>query len=98
MLCSVFLLGPVLIFVGNLPTFLVFASEKPLRKKSLLLVINMAFADAILEAVSMPLYVFLWIRPGYGIIKRNCPWISLGVSLMPPSPKGSLISGAAIAF
>ena len=52
MLCGVFLLEAVLISVGNLLTFVVFASEKPLRKKSLLLVINMAFADAILEAVS----------------------------------------------
>ena len=65
MLCGVFLLEAVLISVGNLLTFVVFASDKPLRKKSLLLVINMAFADAILEAVSLPLYVFLWIMPSF---------------------------------
>ena len=59
-LCSVFLLEAVLISVGNLLTFVVF-TEKTLRKKSHLLVINMAFADAILGAVAMPLYVFLWI-------------------------------------
>ena len=86
-LCSVFLLEAVLISVGNLLTFVVFTSKKTLRKKSHLLVINMAFADAILGAVAMPLYVYLWIGPliGYGIIKRNCPWTSLGVLLMPPS-------------
>ena len=35
--------------------------EKKLRKKSLLLVINMAFADVMLGAVSLPLYIYLRI-------------------------------------
>ena len=64
-LCSVFLLEAVLISVENLLTFEVFTSEKTLRKKSHLLVINMAFADTILGAVAMPLYVFLWIGPTF---------------------------------
>ena len=87
-LCSVFLLEAVLISVGNLLTFVVLTSKKTLRKESNLLVINMAFADTILGAVSMPLYVYLWIGPTFWLwnsVKRNCPWTSLGVLLMPPS-------------
>ena len=66
-LCSVLLLEAVLISVENLLTFVVFTSEKTLRKKSHLLVINMAFAHTILGAVAMPLYVFLWIGPTFWI-------------------------------
>ena len=100
MLCSVFLLEAVLISVGNLLTFVVFASEKPLRKKSLLLVINMAFADAILEAVSLPLYVFLWIMPSFWL-RNYKEKLSLDISwsvVDATFSKGSLISAAAIAF
>ena len=46
--------GSCIIIVGNFLTFVVFASEE-----SLLLVINMAFADTILEPVSMPLCVLM---------------------------------------
>ena len=100
MLCSVFLLEAVLISVGNLLTFVVFASEKPLRKKSLLLVINMAFADAILEAVSLPLYVFLWIMPSFWLwnykekLSLDIPWSVVDATFS----QGLLISAAAIAF
>ena len=100
MLCSVFLLEAVLISVGNLLTFVVFASDKPLRKKSLLLVINMAFADAILEAVSMPLYVFLWIGPTYWLwnyrkkLSLDISWSVVDATFT----QGLLISAAAIAF
>ena len=100
MLCSVFLLEAVFISVGNLLTFVVFASDKPLRKKSLLLVINMAFADAILEAVSLPLYVFLWIMPSFWLwnykekLSLDISWSVVDATFS----KGSLISAAAIAF
>ena len=45
-----FLIGsrPALIVAGNFLTIGVFAKEKKLRKKSLFLVVNMAFADFIL--------------------------------------------------
>ena len=74
--------------------------EKPLRKKSLLLVINMAFADAILEAVSMPLYVFLWIGPTYWLwnyrkkLSLDISWSVVDATFT----QGLLISAAAIAF
>ena len=56
-----FLLEAVLIIAGNFLTIGLFAKEKKLRKKSLLLVVNMAFADLTLGAVSLPLYVYLII-------------------------------------
>lgn len=59
--CSVFMLEAVLIVSGNLLTIVLFALEKTLRKKSLFLVVNMAFADMMLGAVSVPLYIYLSI-------------------------------------
>ena len=99
-LCSVFLLEAVLISVGNLLTFVVFTSKKTLRKKSHLLVINMAFADAILGAVAMPLYVYLWIGPTYWLwnykekLSLDISWSVVDATFS----QGSLISAAAIAF
>ena len=57
--CSVFALASVFIVVGNLLTIVLFAVDKRLRRKSLFLVINMAFADLLLGAVSMPLYIYI---------------------------------------
>ena len=48
----------VLIVIGNLLIIVLFAANKKLRKKSLILVINMAFADLMLGAFSIPIYVF----------------------------------------
>lgn len=47
-----------LMFGGNLFTIVLFAVEKRLRKKSLFVVINMAFADMMFGAVSLPLFVY----------------------------------------
>ena len=69
---SVFcLLEAVLIIAGNFLTISLFAKEKKLRKKSLFLVVNMAFADFISGAVSLPLYVYLFIGPTYRLWKRE---------------------------
>ena len=87
--------GSCMITVGNFLTFVVFASEK-----SLLLVINMAFADTILGAVSMPLCVFLWIGPTYWLWNYKKK-LSLDISrsvVDATFSQGSLISAAAIAF
>ena len=87
--------GSCMITVGNFLTFVVFASEK-----SLLLVLNMAFADTTLGAVSMPLCVFLWIGPTYWLwnykkkLSLDISWSVVYVSFS----QGSLISAAAIAF
>ena len=57
--CSAFALEAALIVIGNLLTIVVFAVNKKLRnKKSLFLVINMAFADLMFGAVALPLYIY----------------------------------------
>ena len=50
---------------GNLLTIILFVREKKLRKKSLFLVMNMALADVMLGAVSLPLFVYLLAGPYY---------------------------------
>ena len=57
-LCSAFILSSVLIIAGNLLTLVLFAVTKPLRRKSLFLVMNMAFADLMLGAFTLPFYIF----------------------------------------
>ena len=55
-LCSAFVVEAVLIAAGNLLTVLLFAFNRKLRRKSLFLVINMAFSDAMIGAVCLPLF------------------------------------------
>lgn len=57
--CSVFILAVILIVAGNLLTIVLFVTNQRLRKKSLFLVINMAVADLMLGAVTLPLYIYL---------------------------------------
>lgn len=57
--CSVFILAAILIVVENLLTIVLFVTDQRLRKKSLFLVINMAVADLMLGAVTLPLYIYL---------------------------------------
>ena len=54
-----------LIVMGNVLTIILFAREKKLRKKSLFLVMNMALADVMLGAVSLPLWVYFLVGPYY---------------------------------
>ena len=56
--CITFALEAILIVVGNLLTVALFAVDKKLRKKSLFLVINMAFADLLFGVVCLPLYIY----------------------------------------
>lgn len=56
--CSAFAIVSFFIIVGNVLAISVFALNKKLRKKSFLLVINMACADLILGAVSLPLFIY----------------------------------------
>ena len=60
-MCSGLLFEAILIFVGNFLTIILFALEKKLRKKSLFLVVNMAFADMMLGAVSLPVFVYMGV-------------------------------------
>lgn len=57
-LCSAFMLVSVLIVVGNLLIILLFAVNRRLRKRSLFLVINIAFADLMLGTLTVPIYIF----------------------------------------
>ncbi|XP_078363759.1 adenosine receptor A3-like [Oculina patagonica] len=56
--CSAFILTSLFIVVGNLLTIILFVLNKTLRKKSFFLVINMAFADLMLGALSIPFYIW----------------------------------------
>ena len=56
--CSAFIVTSIFIVVGNLLTIVLFAVYKKLRKKSLFLVINMAFDDLMLGVLSLPLYIY----------------------------------------
>ena len=62
---TAFMFESGLIVMGNVLTLIIFAREKKLRKKSLFLVMNMALADVMLGAVSLPLYVYLIVGPYY---------------------------------
>ena len=54
---SAFSLISVLIVTGNLTTITLFAVNKKLRKKCFFLIVNMAYADLLVGAVSLPLKV-----------------------------------------
>jgi len=43
---------------GNLLTLVLFAANRSVRKRSLFLVINMAFADVMLGILSLPTYIY----------------------------------------
>ena len=79
-LCSTFILSLVLIIAGNLLTLVLFTVTKPLRRKSLFLVINMAFADLLLGTFSVPFYIYsvgdtyqLWtVKYGFNLMVFRC--------------------------
>ena len=56
--CSVLTLEAVLIVLENFLALVLFAVNKRLRKRSLFLVINMAFADLLSGALSLPILIY----------------------------------------
>ena len=56
--CIAFTLEALLIVLGNFLTLVLIAVNKRLRKRSLFLVINMAFADLLSGAVSLPILIY----------------------------------------
>ena len=64
-LCSAFVVEAVLIAFGNLLTVVLFAFNRKLCRKSLFLIINMAFSGPLLGAVCLPLYVYLIVGPAF---------------------------------
>ncbi|XP_022809515.1 dopamine D2-like receptor [Stylophora pistillata] len=57
-LCSSFILTSVFSVAGNSLALFLFAVNKKLRKKSLFLIINMAFADLMVGTLCLPIYVY----------------------------------------
>ena len=95
----VFLMEAVLIVAGNFLTICLFAKEKKLRKKSLFLVVNMAFADLISGAVSLPLYVYTSIGPSYRLLKTSYKALDIGWDVTDTTfSQTSLISAVSIAL
>ena len=76
-LCAGFILSFVFIVVGNLLSIVLFAVNRRLRKRSLFLVINMAFADLMLGTVTLPLYIY---RVGKSFQLWNYGW-SMSLSI-----------------
>jgi len=70
--CTASVLIFVFVVVGNLLTIVLFAVNRSLRKKSLLLVINMAFADLMLGILSLPLYIHN-LGYSFGLWKGDSP-------------------------
>ena len=62
--CSAFALEAVVTAVRNSLTIVLFAVNKNLRKRSLFLVINMAFAD-LLGAVTLTFYIYAVVGDAY---------------------------------
>ena len=97
-LSVVFLLEAVLIVAGNFLTICLFPKEKKVRKKSLFLVVNMAFADLMSGAVSLPLYVYTSIGPSYRLWKTSYKALEIGWDVTDTTfSQASLISAVFIA-
>ena len=71
--CIAFVLAGVFIVGGNLLTVILFAVNKKRRKKSLFLVISMAFADLMLGAITLPIYIIYFIGNDYGLWSVRSP-------------------------
>ena len=94
-----FLLEAVLIITGNFLTIGLFATERKLQKKSLFLVVNMAFTDLISGAVSLPLYVYVSIGPSYRLWKTSYKTLEIVWDVTDTTlSQASLISAVFIAF
>ena len=89
--CTALVLVSLFVVLGNILSLGIFALNKKLRKKSFLLVINMAFADLILGALALPLYIYhvgkdfkLWTADGndslemlYRVVDTVCAQASI---------------------
>ena len=71
--CIAFVLADVFIVGENLLTVILFAVNKKRRKKSLFLVISMVFADLMLGAITLPIYIIYFIGNNYGLWRVKSP-------------------------
>ena len=74
--CIAFVLAGVFIVGGNSLTVILFAVNRRRRKKSLFLVISMAFADLMLGAITLPIYIIYFIGKDYGLWRvKSLPYL-----------------------
>ena len=74
--CIAFVLADVFIVGGNSLTVILFAVNRRRRKKSLFLVISMAFADLMLGAITSPIYIIYFIGKDYGLWRvKSLPYL-----------------------
>ena len=79
--CSVYALEAVSIVVGNLVTIVLFAVNRDLRKKSLYLIINVAFADLMYGALLTPFDIyFIYVGYFYELWSGNQSSTALNIS------------------
>ena len=71
--CIAFILADVFIVGGNLLTVILFAVNKKCRKKRFFQVISMAFADLMLGAITLPIYIIYFIGNVYGLWSVRWP-------------------------
>ena len=83
---TAFMFESAISIMGNMLVIILFAREKKLRQKSLFLVMNMALADVMLGAVSLPLFIF-WQEPtiSCGLQRKMPPFFILFIFLILPS-------------
>jgi len=87
----------VVIVVANLLTIVLFAFNKKLRsKKSLYLVLNMAFADLFLGGVCLPMYVHFLARLLHGQVKLDEKTPTIFTSIFFIFAQASFITAALI--
>ena len=97
---TAFMFESAIIIMGNMLVIILFAREKKLRKKSLFLVMNMALADVMLGAVSLPLWVCFSVGPYYQLwtAKPNTPMSYSFYFLDTTFSQSSLISAVFISY
>ena len=95
-LCTALIFSFVSIVVGNLLTIVLFAANKILRKRSLFLVINMAFADLMLGTVSLPISTFTGLGNvfSFGKVVGRCLFSIFYTTVDIVFSQASLISAA----
>ncbi|CAH3166553.1 unnamed protein product, partial [Porites evermanni] len=98
--CGVLSLEAICIVVGNFLTLFLFSVTKEVRKRSLFLVINMAFADLMIGALSLPLYIYFYVGDVYQLwnVSIETPWRIFFPALQVIFSQASLISAAMISF
>ena len=98
--CSVLATEAALIVASNLLTLFLFAVTKKLRKRCLFFVFNMAFADLMIGALSLPSYIYFYVGNQFMLWEAKVD-LSLDIFFVVVEvifSQASLISAASISF